>query len=192
MTLLELLVAAGLLALLSAAVFLVFRTGTSAWQKGQTQTDLIQQLQLVTSALARDVEAAPYDSLSLSPGGDGISVLSALYADGNYALNTHSGELVWQSFIVYYLSQGQVLRRRVPLAVPAAVSGPVEATATNLGTHSIDFYRSGGKSLTQDVSRLQFGISGQMLVVEIEGRKKRYGSEAPEVFRLSTTVRLRN
>lgn len=48
------------------------------------------------------------------------------------------------------------------------------------------------QSLVRTISDFTVTLAGNVLTVEAEGRKKRYGSERPETQRARVVVRLRN
>lgn len=188
-TLVELMVGFMLLTLLFGMLYFVYRTGAGAWKKSETQVELLQEAQVVTSRLSREVERSVYDSAEVDPGpniGTAVAFLSCWNdATDQYDYDATSRSPIWHKYLIcYYDAANQkVYWNETPLGSPTTAAAPLPALAT---------YRSGGKLLASHVTRCDFTLSEEVLELQLELERKHYGSEKLEQIQLPTRVFFRN
>ena len=189
--------AGSLLLLLIGSMFAIFQQGSSAWRKTEATSDLGNELQKITVVLEREVERSCYTSLSLDPPGaaTACSVLTPVNDQGQTVLST-TGYPVWQAYKVFYYDapNKQVCLRTVPLA-PASPEAnspePIELYDAG-GLQPLSTYRNGGRPLARFVEAFSFTPTQGMLVLTIQGQKKRYGRSVPEQLSWKITCTFRN
>ncbi|MBI3926357.1 MAG: prepilin-type N-terminal cleavage/methylation domain-containing protein [Armatimonadetes bacterium] len=190
-TLAELIVAGFILGLLLFAVFAIYRMGASTMMKADAQTELLQQLQTITTKLSREAERSVYEGVSVTPDGRAVALLDATYSDGSFAVDS-SGRLVWQRYVIYYWepAASSLSRTTLPYLPPdPRVADTLESYTGN----PLSDYTNGGQEVGRNVSACTFAIEGgAFLRLGLEAQKKRYGREDPERLSLGTTVLLRN
>ena len=178
-----------ILGFLLAMMFSVYRFGASAWKKGESQNELLQQAQVVTASLAHEVERSVFSSASVDPGptvGSAIGMLNCWNSTLNrYEYDATAESQVWQRYVIFYhdAASNSVRRTETPLSPPSTTSVPLPGLAG---------HRTGGRQLALDASMCEFELSDQLLRFEIELERKRYGSEVPEKVTLSSLVYFRN
>lgn len=189
MTLVELMVAFGLLSLLMGMMFFIYRQGAAAWKKTEAQTQLLQQIQVFTTRLNREAERSSAVSAALDPGpltGTALSLPSCWdHSTNRYDYSALSRAPVWHQHLIFYFNSAtqEVFLREEPVLPPRSGPLPLAGLAA---------FRSGGKVMARGVSLCNFTLQNGLLEVEFELRMKRYGSEQPEVVRLPTRVYFRN
>jgi hypothetical protein len=187
-TLLEQLVGMGLLSGLMLMMFFIYQYGASAWKKGETETDLLQESQKLVARLQREAERSVYASASLDPGpnaGTAVAFLSCWDdATERFDVDPATGRPMWHEYHVFYYDgpSREVRWKRVPVA-PTVTPVPLAALAGE---------RNGGRVLARDVVRCDFQLSEQLLGLELEIEKKRYGTPTPERIQLPVLIYLRN
>ncbi len=188
-TLIEAMVAYMLLAILFLMMFFIYRTGASAWKKAEAQTQLLQEAQVVTGRLSREIERSVYASAGLDPGpgtGTAVAFLSCWNdATGEYDYDPGSRSPLWHKYLICYYNAAtqEVFWTETPLVPPSSTPAPLAALAT---------FRNGGKLLARNVTRCDFTLSEDMLELQLELSRKRYGSETLEVVQLPLRVFFRN
>lgn len=188
-TIAELLVAASLLGLLLIAIFAVYRSGANAWAMGDAKTELLQQVQLGVSRMAREAERSVYGGVTIAGDEAAVSFISA-EEDGSFETETDTTRMLWKKYVVFYHDpQTQTLMsREVELAGPIVDAQPIEST---LG--AIDNYRHGGKIVSRHVDSLQVAFEPPaLLTFELGVKKDRYGRRDAETRVLARTARVRN
>lgn len=187
-TLLEQLVGMGLLSGLMLMMFFIYQYGASAWKKGETETDLLQESQKLVARLQREAERSVYASASLDPGPDTGTAVAFLScwdeATERFDVDPATGSPMWHEYHVFYYDgpSREVRWKRVPVA-PTVTPVPLAALAGE---------RNGGRVLARDVVRCDFQLSEQLLGLELEIEKKRYGTPTPERLQLPVLIYLRN
>lgn len=188
-TLLELVLGMGLLVLLMTAMFFLYQMGASAWKKGETQTELLQQAQMVTGRLEREVERSVYAATVLDPGpssGTAVSLLSCWdEAAQRYDYDPATRSPVWHRYQICYFDAGAgvVYWKDVPLAPPSTTPLPMVGLAGQ---------RTDGRVLARNVVTCDFRLSEQVLELQLALEKKRYGSQGPERIEVPATAMFRN
>lgn len=130
MTLVELLVAFGIIALAMTTVYNLFIQGAKIWQQSQIKVELQQGALLGTNYLVRELELTTSGSVTVYPdssnnltynGADkdfiGISYISSKDKDGNLKYEESTGTPIWQKFQIIYLDSQNTLRVSKPLYI---------------------------------------------------------------------------
>lgn len=198
LSLLETMISAVLLGILTSLLFFVYRMGASSLMKGQAQTELLQDVQASSSRLLREIERSTYASLSLDPPPPGgpataISLLSAIDPAGQFAYDPAVGEPTWQKYVVlYYDAPSEELRwREVVLAAgspEARTPGPIEQYQGS----ALATYRNGGRTIARHVTRCELSFADGTVTLLLETQRKRYGSEQKEQITLRSSGAFRN
>lgn len=199
MTLIELLVAAGLLGVLTTAIFFVFQVGWDSWRKVESQNELLQQLQGLSSRIARGVERTTFDSVSVDAGNDALAFLSPLDDNGAYVVRA-DGSLEWQSFKVFYHDSisKTVLRRdeTLPAGSPFQASpGFIETYDPGTGVQPWSHYRTEGQVVARHITGFQVTLlpdPENSVELELQGFKKRFGDRGDEWNSLRVRIATRN
>lgn len=190
-TLLELALSMGVLALLLALLFLVWHIGSRAWQGSDLRADLRNDLGIVVDNLARDVERSVYDSLSIDA--EALSFLSAVDYDGVYVLND-LGQPVWQRFVLLYRNGEDNTLRRIdlPLPVPREDAVPIEACDMGGGLLPLSAYLWEGRVLARNVVRFTPSSPVERNVSVRIGLEKEQRDRAPATLEVVTGATFRN
>ncbi|MEW6279273.1 MAG: hypothetical protein AB1758_11660 [Candidatus Eremiobacterota bacterium] len=187
-TLIETLIGLSLLCLLMLMMFFIYRVGASAWKKSEAQTQLLQEGQVVTGRLSREVERSVYDSASLDPGpnnGTAVAFLTCWNETANrYEYDAASRSPIWQRYeICYYDSATQEVRWTQAPFVPSTTPAPLGGLAG---------FRNGGRVLARNVTRCDFVLTDHVLELQLELQRKRYGSDDLEKVELPCRSVFRN
>ncbi|MCA9792811.1 MAG: hypothetical protein KC910_13485 [Candidatus Eremiobacteraeota bacterium] len=188
-TLIEIMVSMGLLVLLLGVMFLIYRTGANAWKKSEAQVQLVQDAQVVTARLSREVERSIYASACLDPGpnnGTAVSFLSCWNeATASYDYDPASRSPVWQKDVIcYYDGPSREVRwTEVPLTPATPTASPLVGLAG---------LRAGGRVLARDVTACDFVLSPRVLEMRLQMERQRYGSGAPERVEIPCRMFFRN
>lgn len=114
-TLVEMLIAVGLLGIMMGAIIYLYLTGARAVSQGDVRSDLLRGLQITSQALTREVETSCYGGLSIAP--SGLAVLAAGPPEGGSPTLASNGTVQWRKYVVFWLDAGAktVRRREVPI-----------------------------------------------------------------------------
>ena len=142
MTLVELIVTVGIMSIVVAGAFAVFREGLLLFRTNQgasdAQSSAIRTLGRVTSEMANAEESlvAVYNA----PGNSGVVFASPLDANGSAQYHRVTGKIYWQKWVCFYLepnpsnpAKGKLLRREeaIPNEPGAALDGRTGSTNLN-------------------------------------------------------------
>lgn len=185
--------------ILMVLLFFAYRMGASAWRKADTESELLQNLQVATRKIARPLEAStsPSVTLSVSPSLTAISYLSAVDGAGNFAVQPGTIKPEWQHYEVFYYvpSEGQLYQTAVDLlpGSPERTSpGPIENFTSASGKHPLSSYCTTGRVIARHLTDFTVQSVDNMVTIEVEGQMKRYGSGRLEQLRLRSATHLRN
>ena len=148
----EVLVAAGLMGLLSAVCFAIYAMGLRSWTKIDAKTEVMSTLQLVQGKIAREVRSSQLPSVSVPVDNSGVAFLSAgpestRQVDGG-------GRLQWQNFVLYYHdSTAQSIHRTEEIYTPADPT--LLNTLDGFSGQPLSSFKAGGQVVGRDVDRLQ-------------------------------------
>lgn len=179
-------IAMGLLGLLIAGLFGIFRIGSSAWHKGSTESELVQQLDLIHHRLAQEVKYSLYSAISLDPpvAATAISMPSCKVANmPDYDATLRSPR--WHKYVIIYHDPGlqQVRLVEKNLTPPSTTVLPLAGLAAE---------RSGGRRLASFITRCEFRCEAGLLEVFLEAQKSRYGKQTNEILTLPSSYSFRN
>lgn len=196
-TLMEVMVASGIMLMVISMVFVVYVTGARAWRRGEGQADLLQDLEVIQTQLQREVASSVSLSLSADAPGKSLSFLSARLPGGGFQVV--DGHVEWQSYLVYYLDPPtrELRRREIPLVAGAPqrqTPGPIDAYDDGSGARPLSSYCVGGDVIGRDVSDLTFAVmnGGRLLKVTVEATRKRPDNPGLERIALPTTMEFKN
>lgn len=198
-TVVELLVAATVLSLLSLLTLALFKTGASGWRKLEAQSGLLADYEVLAGKLTKEIQRSVGVSASTGsfPDGDTVAFLSAVDDTGTFTLDTSgSYEPVWQKYLIFNYDK---TKRQVTLAEVKLLPGSPEALAPepietyDAGLLSLAAYRATeGRLLMKDVDSCTFSLANSILTMEITGSRKRYGREDPETLHMKASAAFRN
>jgi hypothetical protein len=179
-------IAMGLLGLLTACLFAIFRIGSSAWHKGNTDTELVQQLDLVHHRLAQEVKYSLYAGVSLDPPGAATALSLPSCKIGNlpdYDATLRSPR--WHKYVIVYHNPAnqEVLLVEKDITPPSTSVIPLAGLAGE---------RNGGHRLARFISRCEFRCQSGLLEVMLEAQKSRYGKQANEIMVVPSSYSFRN
>ncbi len=195
-TVLEALISVTMLGGMFVTLMLIYINCASVWAKGEAQTDMSQNLQVVSRNLALDIERSSYDGLSLGP--SCLSVLSPADDDGLTEVDTATGQLIWRRYRIYYLDREKQELRRVQLKLaetsPVRLFPiPLEAFDGGSGPRPLVDYCSAGQVLARLVKDFQIQRQGnRMLVFDLTTEKARHGRTEPETSARRVWARVHN
>lgn len=193
MTIIEMMVALALLGMLIGMVVMIYMTGASAWRKGDTRSELLQDALVTSSSLASEIEQSTYGGLEAAPSGEGVAVLSLRDGQGNFELSD-TGAPIWQRWVVYYFKSGEIRQTEVPwVAPPEDRVTPMPLSAYNPPL-SITDYLNGGRVIARNVYDAEFTLVPGTASVSfhIELSKRRYGRPDPEFVTFDSVLTTRN
>jgi len=177
--------AAGMLCVLMVTIILVYVVGASAWRKGDTQAELLQDLQASGARLALDLAASAYDGLTVGPGV--LSCLTSVDKDGKVAYQAGKPLLRWARYRHWYLApEGRLLRR--DFDIPGGTT-----TVTPLASYFGGPLNQGGELMMRNVTAfvpVMVGVRTVRLTMTAE--KMRYGHRDPEKVSRVFVVRVNN
>ncbi len=201
-TLLESLVASSIFLLMSAGLFMIFRTGASLWLKSDANAEVLGKLQTVSARIGREAENSLFDSLAIastkSPRSQhGCSFLSARNNDGQ--LDYHPSQLLpdWKRALVFYFDKKdrRVYRRDIILGQPNTLENLNHYSETFLATDPrvvLPDHFANGIPIAHDIENLVFSapsrpviLSGgrgtedfplRQLQIEVTVKKSHYGT----------------
>lgn len=205
-TVIELLVAAGVLSLLGLLTVALFRTGASGWKKLEAQSGLLADYEVLSSKLTREVQRSVAGSVSIGayPDGTTLSFLSAVDDTGTFVIDTsddpgfsHDYKPVWQKYLIfnYDSNKREVTLNEVLLnagSPQAKAPAPIETYDAGTGPKPLSSYRSGGRLLMKDVDACTFSLNNNILTLEVQGSRKRYGRIDPEKLQMKASANFRN
>lgn len=196
LTLVELMVAATLLGLLTFAMFAIYRMGASAWAKGSVRSEMLADLQVATARLEKDLGRSTYSSFSVGAGGSAVSFLTPVDDTAPQTFESITGAPLWRRYVLYWLdaASGELRRREVPLPAGApeeSAPGPIESFGTS---GPLALYLDQGRAVARDVTLFTCSVPGPNRPVrtQLTAQRQRYGTSRVETASLRSTVWLRN
>ena len=193
-TLVELSVAATIISLMLLLILQILVSSSSALQKTETQSGLVLQFQNLGGLFTRDAMSSHAQGIEL--GADFGSFISPRTQVSPPSSSGVFSYLEWKSHRLYYLDPAQkVVYYRILDMTPATISNPpniLSLSDVGSGVRAVPFYRNGGKKMASDVELLQFQQIGNLIHLDLEGQKSRYGSNQAEKVHLRFSARIRN
>ncbi len=195
----EVMVSCAIFSGLLMLLFLAYRMGASAWKKGDTETELLQNVQLAVDKISRPLEASCAESVTTfsDPTRVAVSFLSPVDTAGNLAVQTGTIRPDWQRYEVFYFDRVEhALFQRtldlLPLSPQHQSPGPIELFVSPTGAHPLSFYCTDGRPIARHLTDFTVSLVGSVLTFEVECQMKRYGTDRMESQRLRSVTHLRN
>lgn len=192
MTLLELIVSSSLLALLTAALFFSWESGSRAWLVASQRQDLISAAQVVLRRVERVLEASSSAGLAYQnnpailtlPSCFGVNATSS-----EFAASDTTGEVNWQKYTVVYQQGAQLFWLDLPIPTgntARTVAAQLPAVDLGSGLHGLPFYATGGAKVADGVGNLTISLSGRAVILKLDM------SASGRTASFSSTTLLRN
>ena len=191
----EVVVAAGVLLMLFAAITLIYSSSAKVWRKVDLRTSLLRESQIAMRNLERGLEVS--HPFGIARADNAIAYLSTADSNNNISMNSQ-GEPLWQNFLIVYVDPDGLLRRRLlPLRTPTSraptfeeETGVVLRDYLTTGPEESDrFLTHSGKITSFRVENS--GHYGSLLEITIEAIEPK-NSDENEDFVLTTKVSVRN
>ena len=179
-TLLEVMLAAGLLSLLLLMHLAIFQSGMSGWQKVEAQGSLLQQLQVSGARWVQSCTQASGSCVDLDT--EAMALLSPITDSQAATTDSGSGQIVWRATRLFYRDTAtqEFRQRTLKWNPPSQDPLTIEEVDFGSGIHSISFYRNGGHVLGRNVQTAQFTRQGSCWQLLLRAVQKRYGREQLE------------
>ncbi len=181
MSLLEVLVGAFVLAILTGSVYAVFLAGMRYHERVSTSLELQQTLLSARARVAAELSEASSSSLRVSTNPPGVVFGSARGDTGRLVFDA-AGRLQWQRLVCFYLDDTTLLRKEQLLASPSSTP-PVIPAARN--TAYFRSQPSPQKTVGQDIADLSLS-TGATLEIFIAAERMALGKQ----FRVETRTRV--
>lgn len=149
-TLVEVLVANLVLGFLMLGIFALFRLGLRYQDSGGSQNDLLQETQVATYRLYKEVSHTSRASLLVED--DVLSCLSSWGVSGTQL--DGAGNLIWDHDLTYYVAQNTLFRAQRPLTTGDPRIG-TPTSILNLGLSPTEL-RSGGTEVLTGITESLF------------------------------------
>ena len=155
---LDLMVAMGLLLMLLSLLFATFFMAGNAWRKTDDRFELLRNTQTVINQIAREAERGTVFSVTILPG-RAVSFLSPINPNGDFVTD-NSGDVRWERYLAFYYDSAskEVRLVEVPLLPASFERGtpqPIERFESLTGRHPLDFYLTGGRVLGKHITRFE-------------------------------------
>ncbi len=189
MTLIEMLISLSLLGVIISTVLAIYVMGFQAWRKGDVRGDLLAAMQVSSARLVGDIEKTNYASVSIGPTGDSVALLSAIDSAGQFQLDPN-GRPIWQRWVVYYQSAGELLQLEVPWTAPPADRVnplPIE----HLGGSLAD-YLSGGRVVARNLYDFEVSVIPDTPMLELRLDFQKSSGRQTEQVEMKTLIKTRN
>lgn len=193
-SLLEVMLAAAILAVLSVVTFELFRSGLWSWKRASGVSVLLQDLNTATAQLTAWLQRSSADSLLVATDHKAISGLDCKQGDQPVQLGA-TGAPIWQKYRVAYLD-GTTLRLR---DVELLASAPQRGTPTTIlaydggaGVQPFSSYLAGGRVLCENLQTCRFTLEGDRILIEYRLEHHKFRSSRPELLSVQTSVLARN
>ena len=199
-TLIELMVASGLLAVLTAVLFLAWNTGAQSWLTASRKTDRLSRLQLALRQLEKGLESSSSQGLAYQNGPTIVAFpvaypLKTSPATG-FVYLPGSSSPQWQKYLVYYFdAPGRSLRaREVAISstnLAAKTTTPLPAFDDGSGAKPLTNYATSGVVAAEEIDAVSVVAGSQSLEVVVTSNLSQGGAGGGNFTLHSTTV-LRN
>lgn len=151
-TIVEVLVAAGAMGLLSAVCFAIYAMGLKSWTKLDSKTQVMANLQITKSRISREILTAQQQSLSIPADLSGVAFLSG--GPENSRQVDAGGRPVWQEFVYYYYlpAEEKLYRRTEPYAT---ADNTLFSTIEIFTGDSLVDLQTGGQPIANDIMKFE-------------------------------------
>ena len=195
LSLLETVVVASILLLLVGILTVSLVRGARVWKKVENETTLLREVQTILREMERSISTGhPY---GLTAGTNSIALLSCQDNQEKPLVNNR-GEPVWNKFVIYYVDNVGLLRKRVlQLGTPSSEALSFEEeTGQNLDQYLNQFPRQDDRRLTHSgrVTLMKLkskGDYGSLYEINLEAEET-VNYDRVDTLKLSTTIGVRN
>ncbi len=195
LVLVEVMIAAALMLLLSGLLFAGWAKGVRSWTLVSQRNDLLTQAQRFVRLLEREVASSTAGSVEIRDSNPTcLSYASSfdLVSRQTFEADEKTGVLHWQKQIVVYQPNGSdvVFRRELPLAVNSAAylkAKPISLINFGSGLHGVEHYATDGDPIARRVDDLAFELQGLNLLTRLTVTNGKDRS-----IEVSSVTRLRN
>lgn len=181
-----------LIGLIFGAIIAIYTVGSKAWRKGNIRGELLQELQVITNKLSKDVERTDLASLTITPDQEALSCLKLYDKDGNFLLDA-LGRPIWSSWVVYFKDGTELRYREVEWTASEAsraAPAPIESFSPPL---TLADYRTGGKAYTTHLEEFELQLIPDTNLLSVKvSLEKTVGEKLRENLTSEFTVRMRN
>ncbi|MBS2033973.1 hypothetical protein JST97_03245 [bacterium] len=179
-TLIEVLLAGGLLSLLLLINLQVFQSGMSGWQKVETQGSLLQQIQVAGGRWTQSCTQASGSNLDVDA--EAMGLLSPTTSSQAATIDPSSSQLIWRSTRVFYrdATSQEFRQRNLDWPTPSPSGVGIDQIDFGSGKHPLGFYKNGGHVLARSVQFAEFTRQGACWQLRLRATQKRYGREQLE------------
>jgi hypothetical protein len=179
----EVIIASGLLFMLSALCLSIYVSGVRAWTKIDSKTEVMGVLQAVQDRIATEVRSSQLPSVAAVPDKSGVAFLWA-GTEGSRQVDG-GGRIVWQDFVFFYTLplDDKLYRKTVPYAVAdQTILTTLEVYSTNpLAMHKID-----GQVVARSLTKFEAVVeSPDLLRVLLRAKVEKSEMELESCYRLT-------
>jgi type II secretory pathway pseudopilin PulG len=194
-TIVETLIAAGLMAVLVVALFAGWSRSAQAMDVAQERSQMVSQAQILFRQLDQALENSTADSVEITDAPSALSFVSAYGVRGTSEAQTfevrNDGTVRYQRYSVLYLDESERTLRLKELAIPngsPVQTSPGKLSTVDLGSGAQPLlsYLVGGRSAAKDVNAFSSELKGRVLTLVCELQTK---DRAPGKYHLSVLLR---
>lgn len=170
LTVVEVLIAGGLSFLLLGIMFGLHGMSYRVWRQTDAKSEATGRLQASLEALKEDLRRAPFDSLLIGANGRSLSFLSCRGA-GDQVLYTPEGQAIWDHWLIYYLADGNLLRKSLPWGAPPQNRvAPVPVAGSPAGL--VGLLDGNGRVLNDSIEEFRVSNPNHTRLLKIELRTR--------------------
>lgn len=193
-TVVELLIAGSISAILVGLCTSIFLRGAHIWAKVESQSDVLQEMQVVVAKFHQFGGASRIHSVTADTDSGVLAFPSASDEAGNSAIDGDSGQAIWYRYdILYYdAAERAMYFRELPIVTPTTDPERLVNYDDGSGQRPLSFYKSRGRSLAKDIVEMDTEVDGGVVHLRLKGERRRAGSERPELLEIEGRVYPRN
>lgn len=163
----EVLISSGLLMLLMTLVLGVYFNSHRAWVKSSDAQQVIADIQVSLGFLTNELQAASFESITITPDNQALSFLSMKDEQGNIEYNAE-GRPLWNRWLIYYASGDRLYRKEVPWVAPP-LTREVGVPIRDFEGEELDTYLDGtGKVLSRHLESWEVSNPASTQVVRYQ------------------------
>ena len=163
-TLTEIMISGVLLVLILTLLYQILIPTQRFWLLGDARTEAQLNAQLGFRMLMKELQSSTFNSITVSTNPKAISFASALDSSGTMYF-TSTGRLIWQKYIIYFLSSARLLRKEVTVSGNVPSSTPTPLTSAQLTSYCTT---PNTRNIALDVSNLSFTLQSALYGVDLE------------------------
>lgn len=193
LSLVELTLSMAIFGLLLGSLFLIFRAGSLAWSRQDTNLDLFQASRAVMVRWSNEFLESNAETVLAT--GASLSFASARQlSGGGFAATSPAMHPLWQKYLLYYRDPAsrEMRRRELSLSSPTQTIKTLVDYDFGSGPQALATYTSGGEVLLKDVEAVDFAMSGGTCTLILTTHQSTYGSAQGQLVRLQCSARCNN